>query len=494
MRLRIPGSRRAAAGAALAGLLTAGCAVGPNYRRPAVPSSDHYREAPPPGWKAAEPAAGTTRGKWWEVFGDPKLSELEEQVSISNQNVLQAEAAYRVARAVARGARADLFPTITGSASAGRSQAAPRTAPPGTTAGAVTSYEVSGDLTWEIDLWGKIRRSIEANVEAAQASAADLEDARLSFQAELASDYLAMRGADAEKLLLDTNVAAYEKALKLTTDRFQQGVVSGVDVAQAQTQLSQTRAQATDIALTRAQLEHAVAVLAGKLPAELALDAAPLTADPPAAPIVLPSELVERRPDVASAERQAAAANARIGVAIAAYFPSLGLTASGGWGNSTLSNLFSLPNRFWSIGASLVETLFSGGKIRAAKEQAEASWDAAVASYRQSVLTAFQEVEDQLAALRLLEAEAKDQTDAVEAAERSLSLAQTRYQGGVTSYLEVITAEAAALGNERTAVQLRTRRMSAAVALIRALGGGWRAADLPSGAAVLSRADAGTHP
>lgn len=489
MTLRTTGSRGAGGAAVLAALLTAGCAVGPNYRRPSVPGTDHYREAPPPGWKSAAPAAGTPRGKWWEAFGDPKLSELEERVSISNQNVLQAEAAYRVARAVARGARADLFPTVTGTASAGRAQAAPRTIAPGAPTGPVTSYGVEGDLTWEIDLWGKIRRNIEANVEAAQASEADLEDARLSFQAELATDYFELRGADAQKQLLDTNVAAYEKALKLTTDRFQQGVVSGVDVAQAQTQLSSTRALAIDVALTRAQLEHAVAVLAGKLPADLALDPAPLTGDPPEIPVVLPSDLVERRPDVASAERQAAAANARIGVAEAAYFPTLGLTASGGWANSAVSSLFSLPNRFWSIGASLVETLFAGGKLRAAKEQAVAGWDAAVATYRQSVLTAFQQVEDQLAALRLLEAEAKEEADAVAAAERSLSLAQTRYEGGVTSYLEVITAEAAALGNEVTAVQLRTRRMSAAVALVRALGGGWQESDLPSGAAVLSRKD-----
>ena len=303
-----------------------------------------------------------------------------------------------------------------------------------------------------------------------------------------------MREADSEKQLLDTNVTAYERALKLTTDRFDQGVVSGVDVAQAQTQLSATRAQATDVALRRAQLEHAVAVLVGKTPADLSLTPAPLTAEPPVVPVVLPSGLVERRPDVASSERQVAAANARIGIAQAAFFPTLGLSASGGYASSAVAGLLSLPNRFWSIGASLVETLFSGGKRRAAKDQAIASYDASVAAYRQSVLTAFQEVEDQLAALRLLADEAKDQSDAVTAAERALALAQTRYQGGITSYLEVITAEAVALANERNAVALRGRRMTADVALVRALGGGWRASDLPPGGDVLSRSESGSKP
>ena len=469
-------------------VLSAGCAVGPNYRRPAVPAPDRYREAPPADWKFADPADTAPRGPWWKAFGDHELDALEEQVAISNQNVRQAEAAYRVARAVARGARADLFPTVSASAGATRSHGAAR-ATPGVsgTGGTSNLFTVSGDVSWEIDLWGRVRRTVEAGVESAQASEADLEGARLSFQAELATDYFALREADAERALLETNVAAYEKALKLTTDRFDQGVVSGVDVAQAQTQLSSTRAQSTDVALRRAQLEHAVAVLAGRPPAELSLPPAPLEADPPEVPLVLASDLVERRPDVASAERQAAAANARIGVAQAAFFPTLGLSASGGYGSSAVAGLFSLPNRFWSIGASLVETLFSGGKRRAAKEQAVAAYDAAVAAYRQSVLAAFQEVEDQLAAVRLLGDEARDQAEAVAAAERALSLAQTRYQGGITSYLEVITAESAALANERAAVQLHGRRMAAAVALVRALGGGWRSSELPSGSAVLSR-------
>jgi NodT family efflux transporter outer membrane factor (OMF) lipoprotein len=423
----------------------------------------------------AEPSDLAPQAAWWEPFGDEELDVLEAQVAISNLNVKEAEAAYRVARAVARGARGDLFPTVSASAGVSRSESAARTTPGVSgTEGIANLYDVTGNLSWEIDVWGRIRRTVEAGVAGAQASAADLAGARLSFQAELATDYFALREADAEKQLLDTNVAAYEKALQLTTNRFDQGVVSGVDVAQAQTQLSATRAQVTDVALRRAQLEHAIAVLVGKAPADLSLAPEALAGEPPPVPVVLPSELVERRPDVASAERQAAAANARIGVAEAAFFPTLGLTASGGYGSSVLPGLFSLPNRFWSIGASLVETLFSGGKRRAAKEQAVAAYDASVAAYRQSVLTAFQEVEDQLAALRLLGEEAKDQDDAVAAAERALTLARTRYQGGVTSYLEVIIAQAAALNNERTAAELRGRRMTADVALVRALGGGWR--------------------
>ena len=478
-------------------LLLAGCSVGPNYKRPTAPTPAEFKEKGPPPeatsgeWKPAEPSEGVPRGKWWEAFADPGLNALEEQVSISNQNVAQAEANYRAARAVARGARADFFPVVSGGASATRSQSAPASNP--AASGATNAYEVSGNFTWEIDLWGKVRRNVEANVAAAQASEADLESARLSYEAELAADYFMMRGVDAERQLLDTTADAYQKALKLTTDRYNQGVVSAVDVAQAQTQLSTTRAQAIDLSLTRAQLEHAIAVLIGKPPAELSLSPSPLTEAPPSIPVTVPSGLLERRPDIASAERQVAAANARIGVAEAAYFPTLGLSGDGGWGSSTISKLFTLPTRFWSLGASLVETIFDGGKRRAATDQARAQWEGTVAGYRQTVLSAFQEVEDDLAALRILSEEALQQADAVTAAEKSLSLAQTRYQGGITSYLEVITAQSTALANESTAVQLRSRRMAAAVDLVKAVGGGWRDSDLPSGGAVLSRKESGNQ-
>jgi NodT family efflux transporter outer membrane factor (OMF) lipoprotein len=480
--------------ASLALAFTVACAVGPNYKKPSALAPPAYKEeGPPPAstsgeWKPAEPREGTARGKWWEAFGDPALNALEEQVSISNQNVVQAEAAYRAARAVARGARADFFPAVSAGGSVTRSQASAGRNPTVVTSPlAATAYEVSGQFSWEIDIWGRVRRSVEANVASAQASEADLENARLSFQAELASDYFTLRGVDAEKQLLDTTASAYEKALKLTADRFNQGVVSGVDVAQAQTQLFTTRAAAIDLSLTRARLEHAIAVLVGKPPADLAIPQAPLTEAPPSIPVEVPSALLERRPDIASAERQVAAANARIGVAQAAYFPTLGLTGSGGYGSSTLSKLFTLPNRFWSIGASLLGTVFDAGKRRAAKEQAQALYDATVAGYRQTVLAGFQQVEDDLAALRILSEEATEQADAVAAAEKSLSLAQTRYRGGITSYLEVITAQSSALADERAAVQLRTRRMTSAVDLVKALGGGWRGSDLPPGSAVLSR-------
>ncbi|MGH9443801.1 MAG: efflux transporter outer membrane subunit [Thermoanaerobaculia bacterium] len=472
-------------------LLLAGCAVGPNYKRPSAPVPPDWKEQGPPSaatageWKPAEPRENVSRGKWWTVFGDSALDGLEDQVALSNQNVAQAEAAYRAARAVARGARGDFFPVVGGNASATRSEGAATGVSTGSRV--ESSFAVSADLSWEIDLWGRIRRSVEAGVAAAQASEADLESARLSYQAQLAADYFNLRGVDAQIDLLDTTAAAYEKALKLTTDRFHQGVVSAVDVAQAQTQLSTTRAQAIDLGLTRAQLEHAIAVLVGKSPAELSLPPAPLTEAPPEIPVEVPSQLLERRPDIASAERQVASANARIGVAIAAFFPTLGLSGSGGYTASAISDLFTLPSRFWSIGASLVGTIFEGGKRRAAREQAQAQWEGAVAGYRQTVLSAFQEVEDDLAALRILSEEAVQQADAVAAAEHALSLAQTRYRGGITSYLEVITAQSSALADERVNVELRARRMTSAVDLVKALGGGWRDSDLPTGSDVLSR-------
>jgi NodT family efflux transporter outer membrane factor (OMF) lipoprotein len=477
---------------AAAALLAAGCAVGPDYKRPEAPAPDNYKEAPPatppPGgeWKSAEPQDRASRGRWWEVFGDPALDRLEERVAAANQTVLQAEATWRAARAAARVARADLFPTVSAGASATRSEGAARVL--GSPQGGANVYELSGAFSWELDLWGRVRRTVEQQVSLAQATAADLENARLSLEAELASDYFALRGTDAEKQLLDTNVAAYETTLKLTRDRHAQGVASGVDVAQAETQWSSTRAQAVDLSLTRAQLEHAIAVLAGEPPSELTIPVSPLPdVVPPAIPAELPSALLERRPDIAAAERRAAAANAGIGVAQAAFYPTLGITASGGYAGSTISRLIELPNRFWSIGASLVETLFSGGKLHAAKAQAVAQYDEAVAGYRETVLEGFRDVEDQLAALRILGDEAAEEAVAVEASERALALARTRYEGGITSYLEVVTAQAAALSNERTAVQLRSRRMEAAVGLVKALGGGWSAAEIPAPHAALEK-------
>jgi NodT family efflux transporter outer membrane factor (OMF) lipoprotein len=482
--------------------LAAGCMVGPNYRRPPAAAPGAYKEPPPADWQMAQPRDQLQRGKWWEIFGDPQLDALEEQVAVANQSVAQAEAQFRAARAAAGIARGGLFPTVTAGASASKARARSggTTLVTGTTGGTgstgaatttgatVTTFQVPIDVSWEIDVWGRVRRQIEANVATAQASAADLENLRLSLQAELAVDWFQLHGLDAQKQLLDATAGAYQTALKVTTNRHDQGIASGIDVAQAETQLETTRAQSIDLGVQRSALEHAIAMLTGRSPSELTIPITPVAVAPPPIPVALPGELVERRPDVAAAERRAAAANAQIGVQEAAYFPNISLTGSGGFASSKLASLFSWPSRFWSIGAAAVETIFNGGARHAATTQAKASFDAAAAGYRQSVLVAFQEVEDNLSALRVLADEATQQAAAVAAAERSLALANNRYRGGITTYLEVITAQNAALANERTAVDLLSRRMTASVNLVKTLGGGWRDSDLPGGAAILARA------
>jgi NodT family efflux transporter outer membrane factor (OMF) lipoprotein len=472
------------------GLLAASCAVGPEYRKPPVETPPAFKEPPPENWKTAEPKDGALRGKWWEIFGDPQLNVLEEQVSVSNQTLAQAEAQFRGARAAVQGARSGLFPTVTAGASVTNSRASTSRVSTGTgtsRSGTATIYQVPIDFSYEFDVWGRVRREIEANVANAQASAADVEAVRLSLQTELAVDYFQLHGLDEQRQLLDTTVAGYERTLQINVRRHDVGVSSGADVAQAQTQLETTRAQAIDLGVARAEFEHAIAILTGKPPSDLTIPPAPIGVTPPAIPVALPAELLERRPDVAAAERRMAAANAEIGVARAAYFPSLALGASGGFEASTLAKLFSLPSRFWSLGPSLVATVFDGGRRRAATAQAEAAYDANVAAYRESVLTAFENVEDNLAALRILAEESVQQAAATAAAERSLELARTRYSGGITSYLEVLTAQNAALANERAAVDLRIRQMTASVNLVKALGGGWNAGELPGGRALSSK-------
>lgn len=461
-------------------LLSAGCALGPKYKRPAAPVPPAYKEqlateTTAESWKAAEPQDAAHRGRWWEVFGDPELSALEDDVDLANQNIAQAEAAFRGARAAVRGARAELFPTVTASPSVTRSHGSANSVAASSNASAatITSYQLPIDLSYEADVWGRIRRDVEGSVASAQASAADLETVRLTMQAELAVDYFQLRGLDAQIHLLEQTVAAYEKALQLTINRHGQGVASGVDVAQAETQLYTTRAQAIDLAVGRAQLEHAIAILAGKPPGDFALAPSLAAYQPPPAPVGLPSELLERRPDIAASERRMAAANAQIGVAKAAFFPRLLLSATGGYESTKLTSLFALASRYWAIGPSLAATLFDGGQRRATREAAQAAYDGAVAGYRQTVLSAFQDVEDNLAALNILASESTQQTAAVGAAERSLALSMNRYQAGITTYLEVITAQSAALTNEIAAVNTLTRRMTASVNLIKALGGGW---------------------
>ena len=470
------------------GLLAASCAVGPNYHKPPVETPAAFKEQPPENWKTAEPKDGVLRGKWWEIFGDPQLNALEEQVAVSNQTLAQAEAQFRGARAAVQAARAGLFPTVTAGVSVTNARASvSRTATGTTRTGTATIYQAPIDLSYEFDVWGRVRRTIEANVANAQASAADVEAVRLSLETELAIDYFQLHGLDEERQLLDTTVADYQRAFEITTKRHDQGVSSGADVAQAQTQLETARAQAIDLGVARAEFEHAIAILTGKPPSELTIAPAPIGVAPPEIPVALPAELLERRPDVAAAERRMAAANAEIGVAKAAYFPSLTLGASGGFESSTVTKLFSLPSRFWSLGPALVATIFDGGRRRAETAQAEAAYDANVAAYRESVLTAFENVEDNLAALRILDAEANQQAIATAAAERARELARTRYTGGITSYLEVITAQNAALNNQRAAVDIRVRQMTASVNLVKALGGGWSASELPAAGALVSR-------
>ena len=458
-----------------------GCSlIGPNFFRPKAPVPPAYKQMA--GWKQAEPRDHELRGNWWEMYGDPVLNELQRQVAAANQTLAQAEARYRQSRTLVAQARSAYFPLVDLSAGTTRSQSATAgSSTGGGSRGAVNSHRLGVEASWEPDLWGRIRRTVEANVAAAQASAADVESVRLSIHADLAQTYFALRALDAQQRLLEESVRAFEGSLKLTQNRYNAGVVARVDVVQAESQLRTTQAQAIDTGVQRAQLEHAIAVLVGKAPAELAIPRRPLdNVAPPPIPVGVPSELLERRPDIAGAERRVAAANAQIGVAQAAYFPSITLSASGGLASSTIATLFSTPARFWSLGSALAQTIFDAGARRARVQQQVALYDESVAAYRQTVLTSFQEVEDNLAALRILEEEAAVQADALAGARLSVDLALNQYKSGIVSYLNVLTAQTTALASERTAVDLQSRRLAASVLLVRALGGGWHQASLPT--------------
>jgi len=432
-------------------------------------------------WKTAQPSDQNLAAKWWEIFQDPQLNDLEKQIEVSNQNLKAAFAQYQQARAVLRYYRADYYPTVTADPSAGRTRYSNNRPPHSTTFSGVTfsDFVLPLEISYEADIWGRVRRTVESSRDQAQASAADLAGVNLSMHANLAFDYFAARTLDAEEKLLQDTVLQYESALQLNEDRYQGGLASEVEVEQARTQLETTRAQAIDVGVARAQYEHAVAVLLGKPPAEFTLPPLPLTAPPPSVPVGLPSELLERRPDIAAAERQMASANAQIGVAKAAYYPLVNLTASGGFESGSITTLLQGPSGLWSVGASALATVFDVGRRRAVTDQAIQGYDYAVASYRQTVLTGFQQVEDNLAALRILEHEAAVQNAAVQAAQSSLDLSNIRYAGGVTSYLEVTVAESAALSDEVTAVNILGRRMANTVLLIQALGGGWGSSELP---------------
>lgn len=454
--------------------------MGPKYRTPTAPVSANYKEIG--DWKTAQPNEQNLGGNWWEIFQDAQLNDLEQQINVGNQNLKAATAQYQEAVAALRYTRADYYPTITANPSATRQKYSVNRAPHSAAFSGITfnDFAVPLNASYETNAWGRVSRNVEYSREQAQVSAADLAVVNLSMHATLAVDYFAARTLDAEeKLLLDT-VAQYEQALQLNEDRYQGGVASEVDVEQAKTILETTRAEAVDVGVARAQYEHAVAVLLGKPPADFTLPPLPLTTPPPPIPVGLTSELLERRPDIAAAERQVASANSQIGLAKLAYYPLINLSASGGFDSGSLTTLLQGPSAIWAVGASAAMTVFDVGRRRALSEEARAGYDFAVASYRETVLGAFQQVEDNLAALRILEHEAGVQDQAVQAAQRSLSLSVTRYDGGVTSYLEVITAQNAALSDEVTAVNILGRRMASAVQLVQALGGGWDRAALPA--------------
>ena len=474
--------------AGAASLLLSGCMVGPKYVKPTAALAPNFKEANDwkegDGWKKAQPNDTPLRGKWWELYGDAKLNELEEQVEPSNQTLKIAEANFRQARTAIRFNRAAETPTIgtSPSISSLRASANQPYFPSSLANNGSGEFTLPLDLSYEIDLWGRVRRTVTAAREEAQASDADLETARLSLHAELAVDYFEVRSADAQEQLLNDTVAAYSKALDLTQNRFKGGAAPRSDVAQAQTQLDAARVQATEIMVQRAQYEHALAILVGKPPASFSLPPIPLNVQPPAlpsVPVALPAQLLERRPDIAAAERRMAAANEQIGIAQAAYYPTLNLAAVAGLEGSSLLNWFNWPSRFWAVGPGMSETLFDGGRRRATTESARAGYDASVANYRQAVLTSFQQVEDNLVVLRVLSTESTQQHEATTSAEDSLRLFQSRYAGGVDTYLQVVTSQTTALANERNDIDLMRRRLEANVLLIKATGGGWDISSLP---------------
>jgi NodT family efflux transporter outer membrane factor (OMF) lipoprotein len=469
-------------------LLLAGCSIGPKYIKPTALVPPAYKELEVPNvegaWKAAQPRDEAARGKWWESFNDRKLNELEEKLNISNQNIAAAAANVQAARAMVREARAQYFPAIT--ANPGIANSRLSTAFGQSIGNTFTTYSLPLDATWEPDLWGRVRNTVKANTFAAQASVADLENVRLSAQAELAADYYQLRAQDTLKQLLDSTVRAYQQALELTVDVYRAGIGSDEAVAQAELQLKATEAQDTNLGVLRAQYEHAIALLAGQpastfaVPLEAFEAKAALKANPPSIPVGFPSELLERRPDIASAERLVAQANAQIGIAKTAFFPTITLSASAGLESLSPATWFEWPSRIWSVGPSLAQTIFDAGSRRATVQQFQATYDQTVANYRQTVLTAFQQVEDNLAALRILAQVIEQQNGAIDSAGRNLEEVEVRYKAGLDPYLNVIAAQTALLNAEQAVVSFRSQQMVAGVNLIEALGGGWDASQIPT--------------
>ena len=459
-------------------LAATACAPKTKYVVPTVETPAAYKENA--DWKPPEPRDTEVRDRWWEMFSDPQLNDLESRIEVSNQTLRAFVAQFEQARALVHGARANLYPQVT---------AAPSVAvvrPSGNRA--ISSYHdpyvdllLAPSVSYEADVWGRLHGMLDVARASAQASAADVESARLSIHAELATDYFTLRGLDREQQLLNDTVAAYEQALRLTQERFRGGIASQADVAQAETQLETTRAQAVDLTAGRQTVEHAVAVLVGQPASTFSIAVSPQPAEPPpTVPVAVPTQLLERRPDIAAAERRVAAASAQIGVATAAYYPILTLSGLAGFESSAFGTFLAGASNFWAVGPTLLINVFDAGRRRAVKEQAIGAHNQATANYREAVLSAFREVEDQLSTLRVLDDEARVQANAVAASERSLTLATNRYRGGVASYLEVITAQGFALANERTAVDIATRRMTATVLLLKGLGGGWDVSTLPA--------------
>jgi NodT family efflux transporter outer membrane factor (OMF) lipoprotein len=458
-----------------------GCSFAPKYATPSVQTPAAFKELTPEqfnetdGWKTAEPGDDAIRGRWWEIFHDPELNAFESQVADSNQSVAAALANFLAARAVVKQARSQYFPTVTASPSVSESRQQINPSGSSPTSSTFTEYSLPFDASWEPDFWGRIRNTVKANSLEAQATLADLENVRLTIQAEVAVDYFQLRVLDAQKRLLAASALAYQETLKLTQVQQDSGLASGQDVDQAETQLEITRAQATDLGIQRAQLEHAVAMLLGQPASSFSIAIRSLAAKPVAIPFGVPSQLLERRPDIAAAECRVSEANAQIGVARAAYYPTITLSGSAGFQSTSIENLFSGPGLVWSVGASLAQTLFDDGLRKAVTKQAWAIYQGTVANYRQTVLTAFQEVEDNLSTLRILSLELQQQNTAVASSQGYLTLANTRYQSGLDSYIDVITAQITLLTNQQTALNLQMEQLTASVQLIKALGGGWEA-------------------
>lgn len=460
--------------------LLSACTVGPDYDRPSAPVPAHYKEA---GWKVAEPFDGIDRGAWWSVYKDPVLDDLERQIDISNQNLKAAAAAFEQAEWITAQARAGFFPTLDFNASAQRSRTGGGSASStgfGRSAFISSTFSTSASASWTPDLWGRIRRTVESDVASAQASAGDLASARLSAQGTLASDYLQLRVSDELRRLLDAAAKYYAESVRITRNQYQSGTTDQSAVSQAEAQLESTQSQAIAVGVTRAQLEHAIAVLIGKPPAEFSIPPTEAAIAVPVIPAGMPSELLERRPDIAASERLMASANAQIGVAVAAFYPDISLTGDYGTSALMLNRLLATSSRFWSFGSDLVQTVFDAGARNAQVEEARAVFDQNVANYRQTVLTAFQQVEDQLAALRILAQQAEVQDRAVAAAFEAERVINNQYLAGTVAYTSVIVAQQTALADAETAVNIRQSRLVASAALVQALGGGWDTAQLPS--------------